>query len=441
MTPNRHRRSPLGAGGLDQVHGFLPSGTAYLIRMPTTWNGVLINDLDFAARAIEQRDNDWYRYLYRQGYATSGTARRPDRRATYDPAAEIEDQVKVLDLVDETFGRPSRIIQYGCSGGGNVAMGIGETYPDRVHGVIPVSYQTTLVLHNMRLDLLFALAALLAPRDHLPLADVPDDEDQAVHRWQKVLEAARQNDLGRARIALAVTLAQWPAWGSAEPSSTPRPGPGDDHAFTEAVAESAHAGVETAIRGRARSQLSAGGRASWNTGVDYADFYRNADPQQQGSVQALYWKAGLEFQSDLDRINDHPRIAADADAVAYWKVHPRTHSGRPEVPVLHMHATGDAALPPALMQGYAARVAAEGKTDLYRQVLIEANSHCRFRTSELATAIDAMTHRLDTGRWDTTTDTQVMNAHARSLDLDEPRFVHTDLPTLNRAFYADSRYP
>ena len=106
--------------------GTLPRGTSYEIRMPTPWNGVLISDLDFA----QTPDAPRYQYLLKAGYAVSGTARRADRLTQYDPAREIDDLVNVMDRVEQRYGKPRRILQYGHSGGGHVALAMAETRPD-----------------------------------------------------------------------------------------------------------------------------------------------------------------------------------------------------------------------------------------------------------------------------------------------------------------------
>lgn len=425
-----------------QIGGTLPDGTEYLIRVPEDWNGVLINDLDFVTRA----DGPWYQYLLDQGYATSGTRRHPLRWKQYDPRAEIHNQVRVLDIFEEQVGQPDRVIQFGCSGGGAVALGIGETYPNKVDGVIPVGAQTGIVIANMWLDLAFVLKALLAPNSDLPVVDIArEDVPAAIQAWHQVLESAQQTPEGRARIALGVTLAQWPTWGSSPASTTPRPDTRDIDSVQQAMYTTARDGVQAAVTARHLFEISAGGVASWNTGVDYKRFYANADPVQQSAVNRLYSKAGLDvgraIEADLRFINDTPRITGDPQAVEYWRTHPRTHAADPAVPVLHIHTIGDATLPPSLMQGYQAGVRRNGKTDLYRQAFVEATGHCTYNTAEVATAIQTMLQRIDTGTWGSSTDPQVMNALGRSHGIDEPRFTQFRLTPLNRAFYPDSTYP
>lgn len=425
-----------------QIGGTLPDGTEYLVRVPENWNGVLINDLDFVTRA----DGPWYQYLLEHGYAASGTRRHPMRWKQYDPRAEINNQVRVIDIVEKQFGQADHVIQFGCSGGGAVALGIGETYPNKVDGVIPVGAQTGIVIANMWLDLAFVLKTLLAPNSDLPVVNIArEDVPAAIQAWHEVLDSAQQTAEGRARIALAVTLAQWPTWGSSPASTTPRPDPRDTDAVQQAMYRTARDGVQAAVTNRHLFEISAGGVASWNTGVDYKRFYSNADPGQRSAVGRMYSKAGMDpgraVDSDLRLINESPRITANPQAVEYWRTHPRTHAANPAVPVLHMHTIGDATLPPSLMQGYQAGVRTNGKTDLYRQAFVEATGHCTYNVSEVATAIQTMLQRIDTGNWGSTTNPLAMNALGRSFGIDEPRFTDFRLTPLSRAFYPDSTYP
>src|SRR5262245_63039208 len=84
--------SAAAQGAFSDERGTLPiRGTTYQIRVPTTWNGTLINDLDFA----QTPDAPRYLYWLNHGYAVSGTARRADRATNYDPAHEIQDPVTV----------------------------------------------------------------------------------------------------------------------------------------------------------------------------------------------------------------------------------------------------------------------------------------------------------------------------------------------------------
>jgi pimeloyl-ACP methyl ester carboxylesterase len=130
--------------------------------------------------------------------------RRSDRSTNYDPAHEIHDLITVLDIFEASFGKPSRTLQYGHSGGGHVALAMSEIHPDRIDGAVAGCAHTQVWLMNSELDGWFVLKALLAPE--LPIVDRPTDLSAITAAWRQVINAAQQTPLGRARIALATTL-------------------------------------------------------------------------------------------------------------------------------------------------------------------------------------------------------------------------------------------
>ncbi len=416
----------------EEIGGNLPDGTVYLIRVPQNWNKTVINDLDYAARP----DADYRMYWLKRGYATSGTQRHPLRQFLYDPLQEVYNQVRVLDLLEAQFGKPDRVLQYGQSGGGLVAAGMAEVHPDRVNGVISACFQTPIPLHSMRLDMFFALRALIAPDSDLTIVDIPDDFSSVEADWREVVTAAQQTARGRARIALAMTIGQHPAW--TDPSM-PEPDPRDVDAVQEAMF---HSIVEQVIpqnfRTRQRNENAGGGVFVWNTGIDYDKFFNNGYEPHKELSRTLYRKAELDLQADLAQINQSPRIAADLDIIdEFWRVSPRTLNGDPQVPIFQFGTLGDYSSAQEQMQAYEAGVRAKGKGHLYRQAVVHAAGHCTFTVSERAAAVETMMRRLDIGHWPST-NPKTLNALAKSLNLDESRFIHHNWPEFNRAFYLDS---
>lgn len=431
------------------IRGTLADGTDYAMWVPPNWNGTLVNDLDFVRHAERGYEGffegHYYEFLLERGYAASGTRRHPQRMERYDPIRELEQQVEVIELFATQFERPNWVIQHGGSGGGAIAVGMAEFHADVIDGSIPLCFQTGLVIANVWMDRAVAVKALLAPDEDLPVVGIaPADADAALEAWHAAINSAQQTAVGRARIALATTLAQSPGWGSVWPSTLPRPRPDDVDAVQQAMHRSIMAGMESTVRSRPLVEQSAGGVPSWNTGVDYVQYYDNADPAQAWVVRALYDKAGLstnEIGMDLERVNEQPRISAQPEALEYWRLHPRLHDGKPGVPMLHMHTIGDSSLPPVLMQGYGARVHANGLADRYRQVFVESADHGAIRVCEAAAAVETMVRRLETGSWGDTTRPRVLNTLAASMGLGPARFVHHRLPQLNRACFPDSRFP
>lgn len=405
--------------------GTLPDGTVYMMRVPDNWNNTLIRDLDFASRA----NSDRYLHMLEQGYAVAGTRRHRLRAFQYDPAREIANLDTVLDKFAAQFGDPTRVIQYGCSGGGHVSLAVAESFSGRVDGVISQAAHTPVWLMNTFLDGWFSLKALIAP--DLAIVDMPVDqsggrahglEGPLTVAWAQAINAAQQTPKGRARIALAFTIGQWPAWVS---RLTPQPSLDD-------VVALQHSMYHTALQntrspgGEARilfESAANGQQLSWNTGLDYRELFENGNESFKQAVYELYQQAGLDLDADIGRINAFPRIEASPHALDYWKAPGRNVTGDPKVPLLRMHEIGDYQVPVSLVQGYDDQIRANGKGDLYRTAFVNAPGHCGFTAAESAAAIETMMHRLDTGEWGST-DPDQLNDLAASLDDSPARFVH-----------------
>jgi len=406
----------------DEHGGVFGDGTRYLMRVPSNWNGTLIRDLDYASGPNSQRNL----YLVEQGYALAGTARHERRWAGfYDPAREIHHLNSVLDRFEVRFRKPDRVIQYGCSGGGHVGLAVAEDFSDRVDGVIATGAHTPVWLMNTMLDGWFVLKTLIAP--NLAIVDLPEEpglrpqQAEIVFAWRQAIDAAQQTPEGRARIALAVAIGQWPDWSTA---TIENPARNDVDALQQSMYRTvlhryANAGD---IGGRSRYMFEnpAGLTAkqlSWNTGVDYRAFFDNANYFQKEAVVQLYQRAGLDLTEDLQQLDAAPRIAADPEAVEYWSAPGRTTKGVPKVPLFRMHEIGDPVVAVSPVQGYGDLVEANNKDDLYRTAFVEAPTHCGFTIAETAVAIEIMNRRLDTGQWEST-GPDALNALAASMDVE-----------------------
>lgn len=387
--------------------------TQYLIRVPENWNGTLISDLDYRRAA----DSPLYLSLLDNGYALSGTLRRTDRLTNYDPAHEIHDLVSVMDVFESTFGKPSRTIQYGCSGGANVTIGMAEIHPDRIDGAVAAGSVTSPWFTNSHLDGFFVLKALIAP--DLPIVNLPIVDPEITEigtAWQQAIDNAQQTPEGRARIALAVTIGQWPAWGGLSEALVPEPDPNDAHALQMSMYHSVFAVLPSNVTfGHSMLEHAAPGLLRWNTGVDYKDFYENGDVLYKNAVQALYKEASLDLEADLERINAFPRIEADASAVKWWSSPGRTHVGEPKVPLLRMHNNGDLLVYPSMIKGYETLLGENGRTELFRSAYTNRAGHCTYSLAESLAAIETMMQRLDTGVWPST-EPEALNELGMSLD-------------------------
>lgn len=415
--------------------------TQYRIRVPENWNGTLISDLDYF-QAAESTKN---LYLLERGYAFSGTLRRPERLTNYDPAHEIHDLVSVLDIFEEKFGKPKRTIQYGCSGGGNVATGMAEIHPDRIDGAITAGSPTSPWFTNTSMDGFFVLKALIAPE--LPIVDLPlrGEKVKAIGvAWREALDNAQKTPEGRARIALAVTIGQWPGWGgtfgeNAE-ASVPEPDPSDIDALQNSMYHTVSLVLPSERTfGHTMLELAAPGQLRWNTGIDYREFFDNGNPDYQKAVQALYKKAGLNLESDLKQINASPRVEADPAAIRWWSAPGRTHVGKPKVPLLRMHDNGDLLVYPSMVKGYESLVAENGYSELFRSAYVNRAGHCTYSIAEIAAGLYTLEQRIETGVWPNT-DPKTLNALGKSLDSTSTTkfYEFTTVKKYNRVWVPDA---
>ncbi|MCU1401590.1 MAG: hypothetical protein JWN62_4699 [Acidimicrobiales bacterium] len=418
--------------------GTLAEGTDYAISIPEHWNGTLVNDLDAVINI--SADTPVAKFLLDHGYAYSGTNRRVDRDTRFDPRAERDEQAQVLDIFNREFGSPQHALQYGCSGGGAAALGVAETYPDHFDGAISMNGVEPIVISNIRLDLLFALKALLAPDKDLPVVGVGTQQaNKAGFEWRMVLEAAAATAVGRAQMALAGSLAQLPVWAATTPPYPDEPDPNDPVARERSVV---HAVFDAALYAVGTTPLynNPAGVMCSNNDVDYTQFYANAETGYAGIVESLYRHAGLSspsaIRADLDRINAHPRVKADPAAVEYWSQ--RALSGNLRMPLLQLTTIGDGTRSDAMMAAYAEAVTANEKSHLYRQALVNAAGHCTANVTEIAAALAALTHRLQTGAWDDSTTADTLNTTGLNLGLDDnPRFISPTRVKIkaNRTFF------
>jgi pimeloyl-ACP methyl ester carboxylesterase len=430
LGPGEVSRRAAAQSTFSEEGGTLPDGTVFLMRVPAKWNRILIRDLDFARGA----NNPRYQSLLEQGYAVSGTQRHRLRMYQYDPAREIANLDKVLDRFESRFGKPDRVIQFGCSGGGHVTLAVAEDFSDRIDGAIALAAHTPVWLMNTYLDGWFVLKVLIGSNEptELVIANLPSDAtyNPSGHgvigaipaAWRAAIDRAQRTAEGRARIALAFTIGQWPAWVN---SLTPQPDLEDVEALQHAMY---HAVYQNAANpgGEARimfENAANGQQLSWNTGVDYREFFENGNEYFKRAVRRLYEEARLNLDADLEKLNGAPRIAASPHALEFWKAAGRTVRGNPKIPVLRMHEVGDYQIPPSLVEGYDAQIRANGKDALYRTAFVNGDAHCGFNVAETAAAVETMIRRLDSGRWPSTDPDHLNKLGASLVTGVTPRFI------------------
>lgn len=137
-------------------------------------------------------------------------------------------------------------------------------------------------------------------------------------------------------------------------------------------------------------------------------------------VRALYAQAHLSLASDLARVRRAPRYRSTAFARRYlrWFFEP---NGTLHVPTFTVHTLGDDLVPIGVEAQYAQLVARSGDGAMLRQVGVARYGHCTFTPAEIVVAVDALMHRVTTGRWGNLAPA-MLDARARALGPLNERF-------------------
>ncbi len=418
LVSTAHSDSPV----VSHIEGVAAAGAAWAIDKPEAWNGtLLIWSHGYASRlgAPQDAPPDVKAWALEQGYALGASSYS---RPGWALEQAVPDQIGVLQVFQDRFGKPRRTIAWGDSMGGLVTLALAEQHPDRFSGALAGcgSIGGSVGMMNMALDGAFAFKTLLAPTSDIALVRVVDDRQNAV-RVQAVLDQAQTTPAGRARLALAAALAQEAGW--TDPRSA-EPAAGDFEGREAQAAKSFNMGV---FLPRADQEARAGGVFSWNTGVDYAVQLERSGEERM--VRALYANAGLDLQSDLDVLAKAPRIAADPKAVAYMAAH-YSPSGNLRIPLLTMHTIGDGLTSVANESAYAGYAQRAGRSAMLAQIFVNGAGHCAFTAPEREAALKTLELRLDSSTWSVSTDQ--LRARAGVADPAQVRFIAFSPPPFLR---------
>ena len=391
----------------------------YKIEVPSPWNGTLVlysHGYSFSSTApSDVGDPATGAWLLSHGYALAGSGYATTGWALQQA---FQDQIAVLDtfnsLADANgFAHPSRTIAWGHSLGGMITAGLVQLFPNRFTAALPMCGVVAggPGVWNQGLDSEFALTTLM-PSPAYKLINFSSLTDAAVNDTIAInaLKAAQLTPQGQARIALAAALADVPGWfdpASKEPAAT-------DFTAQETNQFLWDKNVDFAFSffGRFELEQRAGGNFSWNTGVDYR--VQLSHSVDLAEVQGLYAAAGLDLNADLDTLNDAARITANPTAVAYLTKY-ITYNGNLAMPVLTLHTTGDGLVEVTDENAYASVVRSAGDNRMLRQVFVHRAGHCTFTPAETISAFQTLINRIDTGRWQDSTNPDAMNAQATAL--------------------------
>ncbi len=386
------------ASGVKTYKGKFADGATYLIQVPSNWNGTLVLYSHgyvvpgFPNPAEDVGDPITGAYLLANGYALAGSS-----YATTGWAIQhaLPDQIKVLDTFKTRVGTPTRTIAWGHSLGGMVTAGLVQRYPARFDAALPMCGVVAggVGTWNQALDSAFAFDVLLGANSGLQVVNITNP-NKNIDIAEGLLADAQKTAKGKARIALTAALDDTPGW--YDPLS-PEPSP-TDYVTQEANQYLWLANIDFPFAFDFRAELEdrAGGNPSWNNGVDYEKQLKNSVDYPE--VQALYQKASLSLDEDIQALNNSARIKAKQSSVAYLE-HNIIFDGQIHIPVLTLHTKGDGLVVVEDESAYKDVVDEEHDGALLRQLFVHRAGHCEFTPAETVVAFQALISRLDTGKW------------------------------------------
>ena len=417
---------PAGSGSgatVTELTGTLPDGATWLIEQPANFNGTLVlygHGMVAPGEdnpALDAPDDITGDFLLDHGYALAGSSYATTGFALKEA---IDDQAELVDVFRNQVAIPDTTIAWGTSLGGMVTAGLLERHPELVDGGLAMCGPLAggVGLMDSYLDTLFALKTLLAP--DVSLVHLGDTLFDQIGALQAALESAQATEAGRARIALAAAIGDFPGWAHAD---NPRPAP--DDLETQQAAQFEHM-MEIAFFGLALGadiDGKVGGNPSTNIDVDYAKLLRHSNGRDE--VKGLYAQAGLNLKQDLAALAKADRIAADPAARAELASF-STFTGEFSDPMLTLHTAGDQQVVVEQENAYAATVRGAGNRSLLRQVFTERAFHCAFTPAEMLAAFGAITDRVRTGSWKHVTAADTLQARAIALGPDVNVHVEDD---------------
>jgi len=405
----------LGAGADDNVRTLtttLADDAAWIAEVPEKWNGTLLlysRGYAFKLGPPQSAGRGTREQLLENGYALTASA-YPE--AGWSVETAVPSQLLALEEFIREVGEPNQTIAWGSSMGGLITSALAERHGHRFDGALPMcaSSMGALPMLNMAFDGAYVLTTLLPSDPPLAITGVGDNTERTAAFVEQV-EQQFAAPAVQARVALAGVLGGLPGWTVADN----RP-PANDYAAQ------AHEMLALLRMGlflpRGDQEHRAGGVFSSNTDIDYRQLLD--DSGRREIVDALYERAGLNLEQDLERLNMAPRTAADAKAVDYMAAN-YTTTGKTTIPVLSIHTIGDGMTSPALQASYVKKVKAISGETMAAALWIDRAGHCTQSADEVLLAIRTLQERLAHGQWQT--DIEHLNKLSDSHDV---RFTDYD---------------
>ena len=427
--------TPPAYAALTTQSGTLPDGAAYLIEIPSPWNGTLLLyshgyvTPGSANPAQDVGDPITRAFLLANGFALAGSSYAHTGWAIQEA---LLDQVGVLDVFTTMFGKPKRTIAWGHSLGGIITAGLIQRNPQRFDAALPMCGVLSggVATWNQALDGAFAFKAFFNFGGPLEVVNITNPLPNLALA-ESLLSHAQATPEGRARLALAAALGDTPGW--FDPAS-PEPAANDFAAQeTNQFLWFQFVDFPFIFALRAELEFRAGGNPSWNTGVNYFDQFENSVNKDE--VRALYQVAGLNLENDLETLNHAARISANPTSVEYLEQN-IIFNGDIGIPVLTLHTTGDGLVVNQNETAYRNTVRQADEERGLRQIFVHRAGHCTFTPAETVVALEKLIARLDSGRWGDL-EAADLNTEASGLgplNIRPPAFIRFDSEPFLRPF-------
>ncbi len=362
-------------------------GAAYRIHVPKRWNGTLlvyahgyspwpITDPDLTLLIGELEE-----LLLEKGYALAASGFRGAGQTT---AEGVEDSEALVRFFEENVAAPDRVILYGVSMGGQVALKSIEVYPDRYDGTIPMCAVPKATRESdLMLDWAVAYNAAFGwDAAWGEIGKVRTDIDFRMLWLNHVLPKV-QSELFDEHGAY-INQTEWEfirrvtgtsRGGFYAPESPLMPAP------------TVLLNNFFATGGIAEIQIRTGGTVQQNVGRVYS-----LSPRDARELSAME----LDVDALLASMNAKTNIEADPDARQALATLGDT-TGVISTPVLLAHNLEDSTTPVAETLTYQAMVNAAGAGEWLVRVYTDLPGHCHFTDQQVVTLFEAMEAWLDTG--------------------------------------------
>ncbi len=342
--------APAGEGGPVSRRGTYAGGS-YLIEVPAGWNGGLVV---FAHGHNGHEASPLASHLAANGYAWAASSYRS---GGYRPDWFLVDTLQVRDLFIREIGRPRWTIIHGQSLGGHVAISSLELHPGVYQGALIECGVTDGVTVA---DLFLAYQAAAEYFAGAPLLD----------------------DMARPDLAARVNELWLPALG--EPGHYTLQG----RRFDSVVKHLFGGDLPLRLQGLRRRYVP-----------NMILFRRTQTLGRAGSTLHVQYRIDPGLGVDEDELNRKIRRFAPAAGARSRETAPvfAEPTGRITVPVLTIHATGDAEAPFSLEQAYRRRTLAAGTSQLLVQRAIRWPGHCSFDGTEREQAFDDLVAWIERG--------------------------------------------